>query len=362
MDRSTSWRLGYFDASEVPEYLCMQANRARFREFREAHRERSGPPFYVTVVPRTLDLLEVCLDLLPRSLNLFLILNGVEEWERAHVDSEFAGIPSFALETHSGSILYDRVLDLLFESHDTPFGILDPDCFVIDAAVFDEFRLEPRQFALAPFVSSNPVAGIDFPRTYFLFFDTALVKRIREEHRLSSKRCWTIPSQVEEKLAALGFGYHNFPHRSLSYFDNFQLIWATALAEGLTFGRIRVEKRWTFRRERRWRIVHVGAGHNYLTREYRDGMAANLSDYDRLPLLEQEKLRAAAFSHYAHLLLLEHSSSDALRARYLPFFSVYEGARDVLRGFGSLIEPARGRQLEFVVEEVRRRKARGIAR
>lgn len=351
-----AWRLGYFDARELPEYLVMRSNQERFRRFQLEHRCRVHRRFYITVVPRTLDLLEYCLKLLPADLNVFLILNGLADWERAYIAAEYPDIPQFTLETLSGSILYDRVLDLLMEENEYDFGILDQDCFVLDETLFDQLQIRRNELVMSPFFSPNAKAGIEFPRTYFLYFNVPVVKGIRDKYRISFKRCWTLPAGLEEKLAELNLGYRNFPHASLDYFDNFQLIWAMAMHERIPFGR--VPTRHGRGADRSERVVHIGAGHAYLTRPYRDSMMKSLASYGDLSRLEREKLRAAAFCHYAHLRLLEASESDVLRRHYLPFFSTYEGSRGVRQGFRSLINPDNIRKLDVVVEETQRREGR----
>jgi hypothetical protein len=351
-----AWRLGYFDARELPEYLVMRSNQERFRRFQQEHRSRVPRRFYITVVPNTLDLLEFCLKLLPADLNVFLILNGLADWERAYLATEYPDIPCFTLEIRRRSILYDRVLDLLMEENEFDFGILDQDCFVLDESLFDQLQFQRNELVISPFFTRNKEAGIEFPRTYFLYFNVPIVKSIRDKYRISFRRCWTLPPGLEKKLAELNFGYHHFPHPSLNYFDNFQLIWAMAMYERIPFGRVPTMQ------GRGARVVHVGAGHAYLTEPYRDSMAESLRSYDRLPRLEREKLRAAAFCHYSHLRLLEASESDVLRRHYLPFFSTYEGSQGIAQRFRSLINPADIEKMEIVVEETRRiekRQGRG---
>jgi hypothetical protein len=209
---------------------------------------------------------------------------------------------------------------------------------------------------ISPFFTRNKEAGIEFPRTYFLYFNVPIVKSIRDKYRISFRRCWTLPAGLEEKLAELNLGYRNFPHPSLNYFDNFQLIWAMAMHERIPFRRVPT----MHGRGAAWseRVVHVGAGHAYLTEPYRDSMMESLRSYDRLSQLEREKLCAAAFCHYAHLRLLEASGSDVLRRRYLPFFFTYDGSQGVGQRFRSLINPADIEKLEIVVEETQRREER----
>jgi hypothetical protein len=362
---SDAWRLGYFDSSELAEYRLMRSNQERFEAFQDSNRDRLGAHYYTTVVPKTLDLLEYCLRFLPRDVNVFLVLNGLEPWEQAYIERTHPDFSCFALETDGKPVLYDRVLDMLMEGNETDFGILDQDCFVIDPSFFRAVRLGVNDFAAAPFVSPNEAAGIEFPRTYFLFFNTQVIKAIREKHRLSFKMCWTLPERLEDALEEIHLGYDNFPHRSLNYFDNFQLIWAMALHDGVPFRRVRTTRRLgrLFKRLR-YRIIHVGAGTYYLTEDYRDGMERDLRVYNELSQLDRERLHAAAFSQYAHMRLLENSTSEELRESYLPFFSVYGSSDGLLQRFGSLISLRKKEQMDLVVRAARRsaqRKARPVS-
>ena len=214
----------------------MRSNEARFKDFQKQHWGRLNNHFYIIVVPKTLDMLECCLTLLPRNLRLFLILNGLHPWEQEFLNRVYPNIPKFVLETNNRPILHDRVLDLLMECNNFNFGIMDQDCFVLDGRFFSRLQIADNEFAISPFSNLNDKSNITFPRTYFLLFNTSVIHHIRREYNLSFKRCWTIPSRLEPQLMALNLGYHNFPHDSLNYFDNFQLIWAVALRLGFSFG------------------------------------------------------------------------------------------------------------------------------
>ena len=352
-----AWRLGYFSEEELPEYLLMRSNEERFRDFQERYRDRLNNHFYITVVPKTLDVLECCLTLLPKNFRFFLILNGLARWEQEFLDRVYPNIPKFTLLTINRSILYDRVLDMLMECNHSNFGIIDQDCFVVDNRYFAGLKITNGEFVISPFFSVNRQANTKFPRTYLLFFDTQIMRRIRTQYELSFKRCWTIPSKIESQLSALNLGYHNFPHDSLGYFDNFQLIWAMALYQGLSFGAGPTR----MLLNRPYRIVHVGAAHNYLTEQFRDQMIDNKNKYEMLPKLEKEKFRAAVFSYYAHSLLLENTNITELKERYCPFFSYFGGAKNIFKTFGAFMSPQKIKEMDLVIGRLRtaRRMAAG---
>ena len=350
MSDAEAWRLGFFDPAETPEYRLMRSNEERFRNFQNEQGKRLGNHFYVIVVPKTLEMLDVCLAFLPDTLPVFLILNGLEPWEQEFVEKQYKGIPKFTLETGLGSILFDRVLDMLVECNDSNFGILDQDCFVLDKAYFSKLQLG-NDFAVSPLVTRNAAANITFPRTYFLFLNLAEIRRLRDKYRVSFKRCWTLPANLEDPLRSLGLGRHNYPHESLGYFDNFQLIWAVALHEGLTFGRGPSARR-VFGRQSP-AMVHVGAGSDYLNDAFRDSMTSQLARYDDLPQLEKEKFGAAAFAYYAHLLLFENSLFPELKERYMPFFAPFGTSREFLNTFRSKLRAGRVKEIDITIRRLR---------
>jgi hypothetical protein len=352
MDDAEAWRLGFFDPAEAPECRLMRSNEERFREFQNEHRDRLGNHFYVIVVPKTLDMLEVCLAFLPDTVPVFLVLNGLEPWEQAFVETQYPDIPKFTLETRRGSILFDRVLDMFVECNDSNFGILDQDCFVLNRRYFSRLQLGKDYFAVSPFVTHNAAANITFPRTYFLFLNLAEIRRLRDKYRISFKRCWTLPANVEEPLKSLGLGHDNYPHESLGYFDTFQLIWAMALYEGLTYGRGPSARRFLGWQGRN--MVHVGAGSDYLTDTFRDSMTSQLAHYDGLPQLEKQKFNAAVFAYYAHLLLLENSGFYELKERYMPFFVPFGTSQEFLNTFRSRVSAGRVKEMDLTIQRLRR--------
>ncbi len=352
-----AWRLGCFHDEDTPDYLIMRSNEERFKDFQKQHRDRLKNHFYITVVPKTLDMLDGCLTLLPRDVCLFMILNGLAEWEQEFLDRAYPTVPKFILTTYRGIIVYDRVLDMLMECNDSDFGIIDPDCFVLDDSFFSRLQIADNEFAISPFVCVNKLANITFPRTYFLFFNTPVIHRIRKEYEISFKQCWTIPPRLEPALKSLNLGYHNFPHDTVNYFDNFQLIWAMAFHQGFSFAAGPQARTAPIRRQNS--IIHVGASSMFFNEESREVMIRNQNRYEQLPKLQKERFRAAAFSYYAHSLMLENTSSSELRERYLPFFAPLGGSKEILSTFGSAISPEKVKDMDLVIRALRARRRGG---
>ena len=127
-------------------------------------------------------------------------MNGLERWEEEFIERTYPLVPQFKLTTYRGSIVFDRVLDLLMECNETDFGIIDQDCFVLDRGFFKSLRIRDNEFAVSPFSNVNKASNIVFPRTYFLLFNTRIIKSIRSEYELSFKSCWTIPARTRGQI------------------------------------------------------------------------------------------------------------------------------------------------------------------
>lgn len=337
-----AWRLGYFNAEDEAEYLLMRSNEARFRDFQKEHRDHLNNHFYIVITPNTLDMLECCLTFIPKNVPLFLILKGLYSWEEDFLNRIYPNTPKFTLETKDRDILYDRVLDLLMECNHFNFGVIDPDCFVLNNEFFSWLQINDNEFALSPFTCFNNKSNITFPRTHFLLFNTSIIHNLRMKYQISFKRCWTIPTRLEPQLTALNLGYHNFPHVTLNYFDTFQLIWALALHEGFTFAA-----------GRPYKIIHVGAGSGYLSEATRDKIIDNLPRYEALSRLEQEKLRSAVFSYYAHLILLENTKSLELIKHYGPFFSHLGPSGTFLKAISGAVSPHKVKEMDLLISHLK---------
>ena len=83
-------------------------------------------------------------------------------------------------------------------------------------------------------------------------------------------------------------------------------------------------------------------------------MIDNQPNYEALPKLEKEKIRAAAFSYYAHLLLLENTKHSELMEHYGPFFSHFGSSGTLLKTFSAVIGPQKVKQMDLVIAHLRK--------
>lgn len=288
-----SYRL--FAAGINASPLNYHNNLVNFTRFQHRHHRALGGHFYIIVLPGTLHFLMPCLELLPANLSVFLILNGTQEWENAYLKQKFSNRPSFKLATlpHS-SLAHGRVLNLLLENNHQNFGILDHDLYIFSAHVFDQLALNYNQYALGAFELSNKKAGISFPTTHFLYFNTRLVKKIMHKYRIDARQYKRILPHLEEDLSKMNLGRHNYLKEYLNYFDTMNLIMAMAHHEGMAAGTLKssVEE-----------IYHIG-GTSY-------GSDSIYATYLNLKLLELP-VNGGLKEKHSNLCANFKSSSDVL--------------------------------------------------
>lgn len=186
-------------------------------------------------MPNTLHFLLPCLKLIPRTVNIFLLLNGVKDWEEDYLKKHCANYPIFKLRglLHS-SLPHGSVLNLLIDYNNSNFGIMDHDLYVFNPAIFTGLEFDKAECAIGVFRLTNQKAGLVFPTTHFLFFNTKRIREIRKKYRVGAQVYARIPVRLEPLLDSLGLGYHNFLKEYMHYFDTLNLIFALAFYEKLS--------------------------------------------------------------------------------------------------------------------------------
>ena len=212
-------------------------NLVNFTRFQHRHHRLLGGHFYVIVLPGTLHFLTPCLELLPKNLTVFLILNGTRKWENAYLNEKFSSRPAFKLATlPNSSLAHGRVLNLLLENNHSNFGIIDHDLYIFNNKLFDQLTLNYNQYAIGAFELTNAKSGISFPTTHFLYFNARLVKKIMHKYRIDARQYKRILPHLEEDLSKMNLGHHNYLKEYLNYFDTLNLIMAMAHHEGIAAG------------------------------------------------------------------------------------------------------------------------------
>ena len=211
------------------------SNHPRFTKFQKERSLQLGGHFYIIVVPNTLHLLNPCLKLLPDNLKIFLILNGVKKWEAKFIQKNYPNYPTFKLSTlHGSSLSHGTVLTLLLNHNEKDFGIIDHDLYIFYQKVFDELTFGPKECVIGAFQINNEKAGVIFPTTHFMFFNSQLIRGIMDKYNVDATVYRWIPSRIKPLLAELNLGYHNYLKGYATVFDTFNMIQALAFYEGFS--------------------------------------------------------------------------------------------------------------------------------
>lgn len=211
------------------------SNYPRFAQFQQQQCHLLGGHFYIIIVPDTLHLLNPCLKLIPKSVRVFLILNGAQKWEEEYIQKEYPNQPIFKLSTFPGSSLsHGTVLTLLLKQNEKNFGIIDHDLYVFNKKVFEDLDFEPNECVIGAFQIKNERAELIFPTTHFMFFNTPLIRGLMDKYHVDATVYRWIPSKIKPLLAKMNLGYHNYLKSYATVFDTFNLIQALAFYEGFS--------------------------------------------------------------------------------------------------------------------------------
>ena len=191
-------------------------------------------PFYMIGIPGSLHIMKLCAKYIPEYVNTVLVLNGMDEWEeeKARLLLSPKGIVRL---NHSGVVPHGKVLDMLFRNMQNPFGIIDYDCFIFNAGIFNQITsLEPDVIVNSLFSKESPVFG-KTPQTFFCFFQTEIVRSIIQKYKVNcgitsfSKR---IPKKAGNQLHIVGINEENYPEAGKNYFDTLRLVISLGISEG----------------------------------------------------------------------------------------------------------------------------------
>jgi len=141
-------------------------------------------PFFVIGVPGSLHVVERCLRFISESQNIIFIANGLTDWENRWAQSNLKvnGMISFASMLKHGA-----VLDFLISKSKKHFGILDYDCFVFDPTLFAQIKLlKPETIVNAAFGHKNQALDLEFPGTFFMFFNQQILNMIKQKFHVTS--------------------------------------------------------------------------------------------------------------------------------------------------------------------------------
>jgi len=217
---------------QIVDRFC---NQKRFIEFQTTQQHKLGDHFYTIVMPNILHFLVPSLKLIPRKVDVFLILNGTANWEENYLRKNFKGYPIFKLNNFPySSMSHGTVLNLLLRNNDSNFGIIDHDLFLFNPQIFDDLSFKKDECVIGAFKLKNTKAQLSFPTTHFMFFNIKRIHRIMTTYEIDARQYKNIPRRLENKLAELKIGHQNYLKEYLNYFDTFNLIMAMAFYEKLS--------------------------------------------------------------------------------------------------------------------------------
>jgi hypothetical protein len=135
-------------------------------------------------------------------------------------------------------LLHHSIINCLLRSQDNPFGILDYDCFVFRKECFQEITALPTNTAMQGFFAYKNVSlKLDFPETFFLFFNTQLLRNLCSVYDVGAERIdWQdLPSRTKNVLQAIGLGPGCLPEEHKDNFDTLRVLMALSLVEGIPY-------------------------------------------------------------------------------------------------------------------------------
>jgi hypothetical protein len=188
--------------------------------------------FFVVGVPGSLHLVELSLRYIPSGFNVVFISNGMDKWEQAWA-MKHLGVHSII--TIDKLLIHAKVMDLIFDNFSEAFGILDYDCFIFNPSYFSRITsLESNSMLNALFVYKNLILNIEIPETFFLYFNTPIIKSLKQKYHVNCNlyKYPVLSRKVKQQLATIGIDENHYPEHFKNYFDTFRLLLCLGIADG----------------------------------------------------------------------------------------------------------------------------------
>lgn len=286
-------------------------------------------PYFVVAIPGCLHLLERCLKYIPEDVNLVLILNGLEGWEKEWVIKNLKVAKIIAIEK---MLKHGVILDLILDHITDAFGILDYDCYVFDPSYFSRLRaLNNQTMICALYASEDPKLQVAYPQTFIMYINTPVVNALRRKYKVSVnlREHSQLSGQAKKKLAAIGIDEKTFPEEFLGkkYFDTFRALISLGVADGLG---VHFLEKFDFSSSM-GKVFHVGSVSNPT-------------------ILKNRWQRRGA---YFWRLLLESNQDEQLQQHYYKKFGS-TSASDLLKQYPIYTEETGPEWFDFVHQFIRR--------
>jgi len=192
-------------------------------------------PFFMIGITGALHIMELSFRYVPTNVDLVLILNGMDEWEQEWAKQHFITKGTITIDSDH-PIAHSKVLDMLFEGYSKPFGILDYDCFVFNPKCFAKIQsISSPSLLNALFEFRNTNVNLRLPHTFFLFFNSPVIKLLKNKYHIGSKITdfqAGLPPKVVHQLAKVGIDREHYPEAKKNYFDTLRLLICLGYSEG----------------------------------------------------------------------------------------------------------------------------------
>jgi hypothetical protein len=139
-------------------------------------------------------------------------------------------------------LLHHDIVNCLLDSQERPFGILDYDCFVLKDECFQEIAALPDNAVMQGFFAyKNKSLDLNFPETFFLFFNTQLLRNLCSQYGVGAERIdWQdLPYRAKTALQAIGLSSNLLPEEHKANFDTLRVLMALSLVEDIPYKLIR---------------------------------------------------------------------------------------------------------------------------
>jgi len=215
-------------------------------------------PFFIIGIPGSLCEVNLCLKFIPDDQPIIFVANGLDKWESTWVKNN---LQVGGLMKIGKMVAHAEILDLLFDMFRKPFGIIDYDCFVFEPSLFAKLtKIQEYTLLNAYFVHLNRKLNLDIPETFFMFFNTIVINKIRDWYNVGSALIHYnhLSNEVKQRLLVIGIDDTHYLEEHKDYFDTARLLIALGLAKG--FNCNYMSRKHTLTKNYN-EVFHVGAGH-----------------------------------------------------------------------------------------------------
>jgi hypothetical protein len=265
------------------------------KRFHAQHVDIKDGHYYVIVMPNTLHYLIPCLQLIPDDITTYLIFNGAKRWERKKITEMFAKRPAIKLLTLPfSSVNHGPVINLLFAVNQYNFGIIDHDLYIFDKTLLQQSCFTNNQSMRAVFKGVNPITGMEYPHTFWLFFNCTAIKEIMQRFDVDARIYYDAGQSVNQALATVGLTNGVFIKEYMNYFDTLHILLGLSYAQGLEVDYVDTKQ-----------VFHLGG--TSMGSQYSKGL----------------------LHMYMSMRFLEHLNDATLSRHYMPFLKPFSSSKQI---------------------------------